>query len=40
MECNTIFMPPGVSDEYVDSTGLGFGYVTQDDIGSIVKPRA
>lgn len=40
MECNTIFMPLGVSDEYVDSTGLGFGYVTQDDISSIVKPRA
>lgn len=40
MECNTIFMPPGVSDEYVDSTGLSFGYVMEDDISGIVKPRA
>lgn len=33
------FLPPGVSEAFADASGLGFGYVTDDYLRTLILPR-
>ncbi len=39
-EHEIMFLPPGVGEEFAEGSTLGFGYVTADDVRSLLIPRS
>lgn len=35
-----MFVPPGVSDDFAENSGLGFGYITEEYVRELILPRA
>lgn len=40
MDSNIMFLPAGVSEEFAEGTGFGFGYVTEEFVKELVIPRS
>lgn len=36
---NIMFLPPGISEEFAEHSGWGFGYVTAETVKELMKPR-